>query len=265
MSDRHSRAIGVGDRRTTMAEPLIEVESVVLQYPLMPLLRASIKETLLYKSVGRPVNSIPKFVEALKSLSLTVKSGERVGVIGPNGAGKSSLLRMIAGVYPPTLGSVHVHGRLRSLFDLTLGFEPENSGRQNIRHRGYLLGYTRQQIKEFEDEIIEFAGLRDAIDLPLKTYSAGMNVRLAFAISTAGASEILLIDEVFGAGDAEFQHRAEQRMKEMVESSACLMLVSHDLQAIRANCSRVLWLEHGTLFADGNADDVIGAYVESVG
>ncbi len=128
-----------------------------------------------------------------------------------------------------------------------------------------MLGYTRQQIRELEDEIIEFAGIRDAIDLPVKTYSAGMNVRLAFAISTACPSEILLIDEVFGAGDAEFQHQAQQRMQELVENSACMMLVSHDLEAIGTNCSRVLLIDNGNLVADGTADDVIRTYSNSVG
>ncbi|MGI9356959.1 MAG: ABC transporter ATP-binding protein [Rhizobiaceae bacterium] len=243
---------------------MIKVQNVVLHYPLSPLFRGSIKETLFSLTLGRRPNGSPEFIEALKSLSLSVKSGERVGVIGRNGAGKTSLLRMIAGVYPPTSGSIRVHGRIRSLFDLMLGFEPEDNGRENIRHRGYLLGYTKQEIMELEDEIIDFAGLRESIDLPLKTYSAGMNVRLAFSISTALGGDIVLIDEVFAAGDAEFQVRAQERMRDIIKTSACMILVSHDLETISENCTRVLWLDNGGILADGKPGDVIDAYSESL-
>lgn len=147
---------------------------------------------------------------------------------------------------------------------MILGFEPEDSGRDNIRHRGYLLGYTKQQIAELEDEIIGFAGLEESIDLPLKTYSAGMNVRLAFSVSTALGGDILLIDEVFAAGDAEFQARAKERMQSIIQSSACMIFVSHDLDAICENCTRAVWLDGGTIVADGEPEKIVQSYCESL-
>jgi len=236
----------------------------VLHYPLVPLFRSSIKEATLGMLLGRRSSPAPKFIEALRSLSLRVDRGERVGLIGRNGAGKSSLLRTIAGIYPPTSGSVRVHGQIRSLFELFLGFEPEDNGRQNIRYRGYLLGYSKQEIAKLEDEIIDFAGLRESIDLPLKTYSAGMNVRLAFSISTAIGGDIVLIDEVFAAGDAEFQARAQRRMREIIQGSACMIFVSHDLQAIRENCTRVVWLDNGAIVADGEPEQILQSYTENL-
>ena len=226
-----------------------------------PLLKRSIKDVIIAPFRHR-LSQQANYVEALRGISFQIYEGDRVGIIGANGAGKSTLLRTIAGVYPVDEGRARIRGRVNSLFDLGVGFEMSESGRANIYMRGYLLGFTKAEIAELESEIIEFAGLGEFIDLPLKSYSAGMQVRLAFAISTAIESEILLLDEVIGAGDAEFQGRAQNRLQRMIEDSTCLVLVSHDLNQIKEFCTIGMWLEGGTVKFLGPSDEAIARYTE---
>lgn len=201
-------------------------------------------------------------IHALKNISVDIRGGERVGLLGHNGAGKSTFLRTVAGLYPLSSGSLRVTGQIRSLFDLSLGFEPDATGRENILYRGLLMGLTPAFMLEREAEIVAFADLGEFIDYPLKTYSAGMQVRLAFAISTLVGGEVLLLDEVIGAGDASFMAKAQQRLEQLVDSAEILILASHDLQALARLCERGLVLHRGELVFDGPIERAIATYLE---
>ncbi len=238
---------------------VIDVENAVLSYPVRALTPTSIKSLLLSPFGARP-DPLPEFFEALRGVSFQVRRGERIGIIGRNGAGKSTLLRAIAGIYPLQSGSIRVNGEIRGLYDLGAGFEMEDTGRENIYLRGYLLGYSREEIAEMEEEIIRFAGLEEFIDMPLRTYSAGMQVRLAFAISTAMEGGILLIDEVLAAGDTDFVEKSQRRVLELVSKAECVLLVSHSLPWVEQLCTRVIWLEKGGIRADGSSKKVIEQY-----
>lgn len=199
-------------------------------------------------------------IHALKNVSLEIKAGERVGLLGQNGAGKSTFLKMLAGLYPISNGHRVVEGVVRSLFNLSMGFEPDASGRENILYRGLLLGLSPKFMREIEDEVVAFADLGEFIDYPLKTYSAGMKVRLAFAISTAVGGNILLLDEIIGAGDANFIAKAKQRILELVEGSEILVLASHDLASLQSICQRGVVFHHGEIRFDGPITDAVAAY-----
>lgn len=200
-------------------------------------------------------------VHALRDFNLEVEEGERVGVIGHNGAGKSTLLRALAGVYPIKSGKVEISGEIRSMFDLTLGFDMDSTGRDNIMNRGLMLGGTPWEVREKEQEIIDFSELGEFIDYPIKAYSSGMLVRLAFAISTSVRGEILLVDEVLSAGDANFQKKARKRMLNVMDNAKILVLVLHDMNSIREICNRVILLNKGQIVADGNPEEIIDIYL----
>jgi ABC-type polysaccharide/polyol phosphate transport system ATPase subunit len=221
--------------------------------------RISLKEYLLHGFFRRRKENTLQ-VQALEGINLQVGEGERVGIIGCNGAGKSTLLRLLAGIYPPTTGRCEVHGTVSSLFELSLGFEVDASGWDNIRYRGYLQGETPRSIRAKMNAIAEFSELGRFLDMSIRYYSAGMMVRLAFAIATAIEPEILLLDEVLAAGDAAFQAKARQRMRDLIATARAVIIVSHDLQAVRGLCDRVLWLDQGRLRMDGPAEKVIAAY-----
>lgn len=245
---------------------LIALNDVTLRYSTLAFRSTSLKEHIvraLRPNTGRTPPLKP--VEALKHFSLEVHDGERLGLIGHNGAGKSTLLKVIAGLYPIAEGSRVVEGTIRSLFDLSLGFEVEATGRENILYRGLLLGQAPKEMRSLEEEIIAFADLGEFIDYPVKTYSAGMLVRLAFAISTTVRGDVLLLDEVIGAGDAAFLDKARIRIQGLVESSRILVLASHDLAALNAMCTRAIVIDHGTLTFDGAVPDAISHYRRSVG
>jgi lipopolysaccharide transport system ATP-binding protein len=199
-------------------------------------------------------------VHALKNINLKIQAGERVGLLGHNGAGKSTFLKMVAGLYPITRGTRVVEGTVRSLFDLSLGFEPDATGRENILYRGLLLGLSPKFMRHIEEEVVEFAGLGEFIDYPIKTYSAGMQVRLAFAISTAVGGDVLLLDEVIGAGDANFMEKAKHRITKLIEHSEILVLASHDFSALTSLCERGLVFHHGEIIFDGVIHDSIQCY-----
>jgi len=210
----------------------------------------------------RDGDSMP--VHALRNLNLDLRAGQRVGIIGHNGAGKSTLLRLLAGIYEPTRGKRLVDGRISSLFDLMVGFESDGTGWENIRYRGYLQGETPRSIKRKIKAIADFTELGEFLDMPVRYYSAGMLVRLGFAIATAIDPEILLIDEVLSVGDMSFQIRARQRLKEMIDRAQLLVVVSHDLNTVADLCNRGLWMDQGRLRMDGPMKDVIAAYIASV-
>jgi lipopolysaccharide transport system ATP-binding protein len=201
-------------------------------------------------------------VHALKDINIEIGPGERVGLLGHNGAGKSTLLKMIAGLYPASAGIRIVEGTVRSVFEIGLGFEPDATGRENILYRGLLLGLTPKFMRAIEEEIVAFADLGEFIDYPIQTYSTGMLVRIAFAISTAVGGDILLLDEVIGAGDANFMIKARERIRKLVEQSEILMLASHDLNSLAGICQRGVILHRGEVAFDGPISDAIARYQE---
>ncbi|RYG99127.1 MAG: ABC transporter ATP-binding protein [Alphaproteobacteria bacterium] len=239
----------------------IQVSGAQLDYPLGAFARGSIKSSLLSLLGQGAKERRPVHVTALRGLDFRIAFGERVGLIGHNGSGKSSLLRVLAGVYPLAAGDVTVTGRIGTLLDIGLGFETESTGRENIYFRGLAMGVSRARMAEVEEEIVRFADLGEFIDMPMRTYSAGMYVRLGFAISTQFAPDILLVDEVFGAGDATFAKRALQRMTKIVENSGIFVMATHDLPLVEKICTRVIWMEHGQVFRDGPPSVVVPEYL----
>jgi ABC-type polysaccharide/polyol phosphate transport system ATPase subunit len=227
--------------------------------------RGTFKEYAINRVLGRKRPQATMEVRALRDLSLRLEPGERVGIVGHNGAGKSTLLKLLAGIYPPTSGRRLVEGHISSVFDISLGFEMEGTGWENIAYRGYLQGETPRGISAKIKGIAEFSELGDFLNMPVRYYSAGMLVRLAFAIATAVEPEILLIDEVLSVGDMAFQAKARQRMRDMMAKAELIVMVSHDLAALRTCCGRGIWLDHGALRMDGQMADVAAAYAASAG
>lgn len=201
-----------------------------------------------------------EFVDALKGVNVEIEHGERVGLVGLNGAGKSTILKVMAGIYPPTHGTSEIVGHVSPMFELATGFEMTQTGWDNIRIRGMLLGLTPQQIEERIHEIAEFSELGNFLDYPVKTYSAGMFIRLAFSVSTAINPEILLLDEVMGAGDMVFAEKAKKRMYEFMEQGKILVFSSHSLPLVEDFCARVIWLKKGEIVMDGPAKEVLKQY-----
>lgn len=204
----------------------------------------------------------PKKFHALSNISIRLEEGDRLGVIGHNGAGKSTLLKVMAGIYPVTSGSYESSGHICPMFELATGFEMEMTGRENIHVRGMLLGLSIKEIEERFDEIEDFCELGDFLDCRVKTYSSGMFMRLAFAVSTSFNPEILLLDEIVGAGDATFYAKAKKRMDTFVGRGKLLVFTSHNMHLIRHYCNRVALLSHGQIEMIGDVDEVI-AYYES--
>ena len=183
-----------------------------------------------------------------------------MGLVGHNGAGKTTLLRVLSGIYHPTHGQANIVGECVSLINISLGIDPEATGRENIRLRAVMMGMRPAQINQRIEEIIDFTGLGDFIDMPFRTYSTGMQMRLAFSVSTATRPQILVLDEWLSTGDEEFKLRAERRMQEIVSVAEILILASHSRELLLANCNRLIWLEHGRVRMDGRVDDVATAY-----
>ncbi len=238
---------------------LIQLENVNLSYPIKGN-HITFKEFIL-RGLFRRTFQKKTMVHALKDVSLTIRDGERVGIIGHNGAGKSTLLRTIAGIYPVADGIAAIAGEICSLFDINVGFEMDATGIRNIYFRSYLYGATTKSVAPHVPGICEFAELGEFIDLPINCYSSGMLIRLAFAIATATNPEILLIDEFFGAGDLAFQKKAEKRIKDLIGSARIVIMVGHNLDYLRKNCERIIWMHHGSVRADGDPNQIIDAYI----
>jgi len=197
---------------------------------------------------------------ALNELSFSVDQGETVGIIGPNGAGKSTLLKVIAQVIRPTQGRVRLRGRVAPLLELGAGFDYEMTGRENVFLNGAVLGFSRQDMARRLDRIVDFSGINDFIDAPVRTYSSGMVARLGFAVATDAQPEVLIIDEVLAVGDAEFQRKSAARIRRFRENGSTILVVSHSPTSIKALCSRALWLEHGVVRLMGPVDQVVNQY-----
>lgn len=247
-----------------MSKCFIDLKDFNLCYPSAPYNAKSLKEVMFNILKGKKNNIIIKDVKALNNIKLHIEEGEHVGIIGPNGSGKSTLLKAIAGIYPPVSGELNISGVIRSLFELSLGFDINATGRENILYRSYLLGDSPRTVMAKMQDIIDFADLGDFIDYPIKTYSAGMQMRLAFAISSTISADVLLLDEAIGAGDAAFMVKVKNRVNEMVANSKILVLVSHDFVTVKQICNRVIWLEHGNIIMDGEPSEVIDNYLNKV-
>jgi ABC-type polysaccharide/polyol phosphate transport system ATPase subunit len=238
---------------------MIDLEHVNLEFRVRQFKRLTLKEFLVRGMFKRSANPI-MHVKALQDVTLKVGEGERLGILGRNGAGKSTLLKLLAGIYPPSSGTRRVVGRISSLFDIALGFEPDSNGWENIYNRGYLQGETPRSIRSKVDRIAEFSELGQFLDMPVRYYSAGMMVRLAFSIATAIEPEILIVDEVLAVGDLAFQQKAGQRIREMMSQARMIVMVSHQLESLANLCTRCIWLDHGRVNLEGPPRTVINAY-----
>ncbi len=220
----------------------------------------NLKAWLMRRFVKDPVKPARYRVEALQDINLEIKRGERVGLVGLNGAGKSTLLKVLAGIYPPTAGRIERRGHVCPMFEFATGFEMNQSGWDNIRIRGLLLGMSPAEIELKMPEIAEFTELGEFLSYPVRTYSSGMFIRLAFAVSTSINPEILLLDEVMGAGDIRFAEKARKRMLEFMEQGKVLVFSSHSFDLLNTFCERTIWLDKGRVAADGPTAEVIGLY-----
>ena len=241
----------------------IELVNASITFKTQQQKRVSFKEYLLRGLFRQSVNPVMR-VRALDGINLSARDGERIGVIGHNGAGKSTLLKLLAGIYPPTGGTREVEGRICSLFDITLGFEVEASGWDNILYRAYLQGETPRSLRGKLDSIAAFSELGDFLNIPVRNYSAGMMMRLAFSIATAIDPEVLLIDEVLAVGDLAFQRKAKARMRDLMTTARLMVIVAHELETIREMCTRVLWMQHGQVVMQGPPNEVVTAYITAM-
>jgi ABC-type polysaccharide/polyol phosphate transport system ATPase subunit len=198
---------------------------------------------------------------AVKEVSFEINEGDRVGIVGHNGAGKSTLLKALCRVYETYDGKVSINGRIAPLLEIGAGFHPEVTGRENIYLNGSILGYSKKQLKAIEPEVIAFAELEEFIDTPVKYYSSGMYMRLAFALATAMNPDILILDEIFAGGDAAFKLKAKERMQDMIDKANIMIMVSHDHLLVKSLCNRVIWIDHGRLVADGAPGVIIERYL----
>lgn len=241
----------------------ISLNDVSVTFPIYDGASRSLKKRIVAASTGGRISMVdgrPAVVAALENVTFRVDHGDRLALIGHNGAGKTTLLRVMAGIYAPVSGLVHRVGKVAPLFDTSFGMDVEATGYENIRLRALYLGMTKQQIDERFEEIAAFAELGAFMGMPLRTYSAGMRTRLAFAVSTSIDPEILLLDEQIGAGDAAFMVKATQRLEQLVERSGILVLASHSDEAVRQFCNKGVVLEHGRVQFFGAAEDALSFY-----
>lgn len=244
----------------------ISLKNVTVDIPIYNSQSRSLKKTFMgFASGGRIGLSEKGFsiVRSLTDITLEIKDGERIGLLGPNGAGKSTLLRVLGGAYIPTGGEAIIEGKVGSLIDVSLGIDSESTGIENIYLRAALLQIPKKVVDEQLDSIIEFTELGEFINMPVRTYSSGMHMRLAFAVSTMIRPEILLMDEWLSVGDLNFQKKAEQRLNDLIKRSSILVIASHSRQLIEKCCTRAILLENGHIRMDGRAKDVCAFYFES--
>jgi ABC-type polysaccharide/polyol phosphate transport system ATPase subunit len=239
----------------------IVLRDVSVTFPVLSFRDRSLRSRFVRAVTLRRQATRPHIVTALDGIDLDIHAGDRVAIVGANGAGKTTLLRVLAGIYHPTAGSVDVLGRCLSLFDLSAGFDEEATGYENILRRGLVLGARRTEIDARRAEIADFTELGDRLDLPLRTYSSGMMLRLIFAVATAVEGEIVLLDEWIGVGDQHFRQKARQRLDEIVARAGILVLASHDIDLIKSTCNRAILLEQGRITAAGTTEEILSRYL----
>lgn len=245
----------------------IKIKNVTLSFPIYDVSTRSLKSRVLdVASLGKITKNSNQVTEviALDNLSLTIEQGDLVGVIGNNGSGKSTLLRVISQVYEPLIGSVSIDGKISALLDFSLGLEPDSTGIENIYAMSAIRGLNPLEIKNNIDDIIDFTGLGEYIRMPLRTYSSGMQLRLAFAIITQVAPDILVLDEVITVGDATFIQKAESKISALIQDSRIVVMASHDQGIIRKICNKIIWLDSGRVKFFGDVDGGLNAYNEKV-
>ena len=235
--------------------------NVSVRFPVLSFRDRSLRSRFVSAVTPRRKAAVSHLIKALNEVSLDIRAGDRLAIIGANGAGKTTLLRVLAGIYHPTAGSIDVLGRCLSLFDLSAGFDEEATGYENIMRRGLVIGARRAEIDARRAEIAEFSELGDRLDLPLRTYSSGMMLRLIFAVATAVEGEIVLLDEWIGVGDQQFRNKARQRLDEIVVRAGILVLASHDIGLIKSTCNRAILLEEGRIVAAGATDEILSQYL----
>jgi lipopolysaccharide transport system ATP-binding protein len=241
----------------------IDFVNVSVDFPIYNASGRSLKKRLIQVATGGQLGADAQgrvVVRALDQVTFSCRDGDRVGLLGHNGAGKSTLLRLLTGVYVPTIGSAQVRGEIGSLIDISLGIDPEATGRENIYLRGGMLGMTKQEVADHYDDIVDFSELGDFVNMPLRTYSTGMHMRLAFAVSTIMRPQILLMDEWLSVGDEGFKHKAEARLRELVQTTNILVVATHSRELLMETCSRAIWLEHGRIKMDADPLTVANAY-----
>lgn len=241
----------------------LKLEHVCVDFPIFNSSSRSLTNSLVSAATGGKITADKQGhvkIRALNEINLEINSGDRLGIVGHNGSGKSTLLRVLAGIYEPTAGRIERHGTIASLVDIGLGISPENTGKENIYLRGQLMGLKNKEIAKKLDEIIDFSQLGDFISLPVRTYSSGMLLRLAFAVSTAITADILIMDEWLSVGDGEFAERAERRLTNLVENAEILILASHSKELIEKTSRRLLWIEKGEIKKIGTMQEVSDHY-----
>lgn len=245
----------------------IDVQNISLTFPLY--VNAESKDRsvvgtedprLIIGPRGQPLG-----VKALTEISFSLSSGDRLAIVGRNGSGKTTLLHVLAGVLTPDIGQVVVEGRSTSLININLGMQAEATGHRNITLRGLAAGHSRETIEQKREEIAEFSELQSFLHMPLLTYSAGMRMRLNFAIATAFDPDVLILDEWLSAGDVNFKRKATERMEQFVEKAGILVLASHSARLLSRNCNKCLWLEHGRIQMYGDLKPVLAAYLDEIG
>jgi len=243
---------------------LASLKDVTVHFPIYIMGSRSIKRHMLDITTGGMISQGKNkvvVIEALSHLTLDLQEGDRVGVIGHNGAGKTTLLRILSGVYEPSFGHISIYGRTAALFDLAMGMEAEATGDENIILRGLFNGMTLDEIKSYAPSIAEFSGLGDYLQMPLRTYSSGMTLRLAFAIATCRQPEIILLDEWISTLDEEFLGKVKSKLKEMAEKSKVLVMASHQMDLLTSLCNKAMFMQHGKLVAFGPINDILKEYM----
>ena len=239
----------------------IDIEDAGVDFPIFDAKTRSLKKAVLGRAGGHiGTDSKVPIIEALRDITVSLRTGDRVALVGHNGAGKSTLLRLMAGIYEPTRGRARVLGKVAPVFDLAVGMDPEISGLDNILIRGLFLGMTRKQMEARVDDIAAFTELGDYLSMPLRTYSTGMRVRLALGVVTSIDPEILLLDEGIGAVDAEFLAKARVRLNELVERSGLLVFASHSDEFLADLCDTAIWLDQGRIREHGSLREVLRHY-----
>ena len=245
-----------------MAENMIEVENVTMKFRMSDEPLNSLKEVFTTAVKGKL-----RFNEflALDHVSFALEKGKTLGLIGKNGAGKSTTLKLISGILKPTEGTIRTYGNIVPMLELGAGFDLELTGKENIYLNGAILGYSKEYLESKYDEIVDFAEIREFIDMPIRNYSSGMMARLAFSIASVVQPEILIVDEILAVGDVAFQEKSFNRMKELMSGGATVLFVSHDLEKIEEMCDKVIWLDHGKVVMFGDTYEVCSAYRKATG